>query len=560
MKPSRTSSCLLLINWLPLCLRALIGLGISISASCAWGQIYVFPAEAAFEMDKLKRADLFSKYKPRQIGNPAELGETALYLYYQHARLTYFIGPFESPAQGERAYAHWDGIRKELLQRDPERFGDSQVNLLQVEAAPPGEGPPVNGENDASKGANRPVNSAPQQSAPAPNQASAQAQPPNQGRPPGGGFGAQLSSADEFEAIQEATPPWLGRALPSRIDLSVNCPPPEDQRPQMSCLGFTLGYGLKTYQERVEERWSLSGLLGRSSRKNHFSPGFVYNPINGGKDLGAKYPDGLQRMLEHGVCKWTLMPFAPNAPFAEPSRSAVANGGFYLIDAYRRVDPSKTNELKAHLASGFPIPLAALVDERLMKLRKGQIWSGPPPSPGYGHAILIVGYDDSKSAFKVLNSWGKDWADDGYGWIDYSLFNTVAKETYVVKDAINEKRIRLAELGRNNPERTFETETTVMVDRAENGTIQGIWSLPPGQMGEIRVVAVALNGIGRSIPGSEVKFSSVRGELANATQPVQVGIEGGSATWRMTIPPGAETARSWRAILYVNDFAVAESL
>ena len=31
-----------------------------------------------------------------------------------------------------------------------------------------------------------------------------------------------------------------------------------------------------------------------------------------------------------------------------------------------------------------------------------------------GHAVCIVGYDESKQTFKVRNSWGEKWGDDGY--------------------------------------------------------------------------------------------------------------------------------------------------
>jgi C1A family cysteine protease len=31
-----------------------------------------------------------------------------------------------------------------------------------------------------------------------------------------------------------------------------------------------------------------------------------------------------------------------------------------------------------------------------------------------GHAVLVVGYDDSTSRFIVRNSWGDQWAKSGY--------------------------------------------------------------------------------------------------------------------------------------------------
>lgn len=36
-----------------------------------------------------------------------------------------------------------------------------------------------------------------------------------------------------------------------------------------------------------------------------------------------------------------------------------------------------------------------------------------------GHCIVIVGYDDTKQAWLIRNSWGIGWGTDGYGWFGY---------------------------------------------------------------------------------------------------------------------------------------------
>ena len=41
-----------------------------------------------------------------------------------------------------------------------------------------------------------------------------------------------------------------------------------------------------------------------------------------------------------------------------------------------------------------------------------------------GHAILFVGYDDSKSLFKFKNSWGTSWGHNGYGYLPYKYFTS----------------------------------------------------------------------------------------------------------------------------------------
>jgi C1A family cysteine protease len=47
------------------------------------------------------------------------------------------------------------------------------------------------------------------------------------------------------------------------------------------------------------------------------------------------------------------------------------------------------------------------------------------PTPGDqklgGHAVLIVGYDDTKKCLIVRNSWGENWGDKGYFYLPYQF-------------------------------------------------------------------------------------------------------------------------------------------
>ena len=48
----------------------------------------------------------------------------------------------------------------------------------------------------------------------------------------------------------------------------------------------------------------------------------------------------------------------------------------------------------------------------------------PQESVRGGHAVLAVGYDDSKQAVLIRNSWGKDWGIKGYFWMPYAYIST----------------------------------------------------------------------------------------------------------------------------------------
>jgi C1A family cysteine protease len=52
-----------------------------------------------------------------------------------------------------------------------------------------------------------------------------------------------------------------------------------------------------------------------------------------------------------------------------------------------------------------------------------------------GHAVIAVGYDQSKEAFLVRNSWGDTWGIGGYCWMpeDYLANPDLCDDRWVIK-------------------------------------------------------------------------------------------------------------------------------
>jgi C1A family cysteine protease len=50
------------------------------------------------------------------------------------------------------------------------------------------------------------------------------------------------------------------------------------------------------------------------------------------------------------------------------------------------------------------------------------------------HAINIVGWDDSKRAWLIRNSWGKYWGEDGYAWVAYGCNNVGSYAVFAAAD------------------------------------------------------------------------------------------------------------------------------
>lgn len=51
---------------------------------------------------------------------------------------------------------------------------------------------------------------------------------------------------------------------------------------------------------------------------------------------------------------------------------------------------------------------------------------------GANHAIVIVGWDDDRKAFLIKNSWGTDWGENGYGWVEYGCNNVGDHAMWIV--------------------------------------------------------------------------------------------------------------------------------
>ena len=89
--------------------------------------------------------------------------------------------------------------------------------------------------------------------------------------------------------------------------------------------------------------------------------------------------------------------------------------------------------VKGELYRGNPVIVAMAVSESFHKVRGSAIFNDNYTQPKGYHAMNVVGYDDQKGAFKLLNSWGNDWGDGGYGWVDYETLKVRGVEYYVMQ-------------------------------------------------------------------------------------------------------------------------------
>jgi len=203
--------------------------------------------------------------------------------------------------------------------------------------------------------------------------------------------------------------------MPTWIDIWPPGFKPLNQGEQRSCVAMVMA-SLKEVQEWRETKVH-----------NHFSPAFIYNLIRGEPDGYCDLGEGLRTLQVTGICLENSMPYRPEDYKKKPSQSAKNEAKRFKISHYFTINKN-LQEVKQNLQNF--VPVVAGLDLATM--------NEPPwndPATNKSHAMLIIGYDDERRALKLLNSWGPNWGEKGFGWIPYDKFETVFTELYVAIDA-----------------------------------------------------------------------------------------------------------------------------
>jgi C1A family cysteine protease len=239
-------------------------------------------------------------------------------------------------------------------------------------------------------------------------------------------LGCQFLPADQYAALPVVNAPEIElKTLPKSVTIST--PPIGDQGDQGSCVAWGT-----TYAGRSIDWYITSSLTSYSYSTDIFSPAYVYNQIKISTCAsGAYVVTGLNLLKSQGVCTWTLMPYNASDCSTMPNSTQKAQAASYKISSYGTVAINATT-IKTFLSTNKPVIVAGPVNTAFENLGNGQILGKFTGSSLGGHCYCIIGYDDTKGAFKFQNSWGTGWGSSGYGWISYTYITSWWQEAYVI--------------------------------------------------------------------------------------------------------------------------------
>jgi hypothetical protein len=234
--------------------------------------------------------------------------------------------------------------------------------------------------------------------------------------------------------------------LPAAYSLKEYCPTPGDQGETGTCTAWSSAYYARTILEAIAEQRKGAS----ANDAEAFSPSFIYNQIRDtpGCDDGTSLAAALEIMQEQGCLKASVVKF--DCDFDDWDRFSVLAQPFTIRGHLRLHGPVANNKVlpvKKALASGQPVLIGMHVTKSFMR----------PGSDGFyrpteedllldipdllarkaysGHAMAVIGYDDMKGkqgAVQIINSWGSDWGDAGFGWVEYADFNRFVAQSFTM--------------------------------------------------------------------------------------------------------------------------------
>ena len=229
-------------------------------------------------------------------------------------------------------------------------------------------------------------------------------------------LGCNLLPAAEYAKIPVAKEI---AGIPLKTVVNLACPPVANQG-QSNCIGWGTAYAARSIL------WHRDHVAPYSPSVNIFCPYFV-NYYSGVCTGGAYVSSALGVLYNRGVCRLSI---GTTSDCAVPTAAQNADALIYRINSFGTVTRS-TAAIKAQLNAGFPVIVAGPVNNAFLYYTSGVLSTFSGSSLG-GHCYCIVGYDDTKSAFKFMNSWGTSWGSAGFGWIKYGYETTWWSEAYVM--------------------------------------------------------------------------------------------------------------------------------
>ncbi len=231
----------------------------------------------------------------------------------------------------------------------------------------------------------------------------------------------------------QENPPGASYDLSSQIYF----PKVGNQQGQGSCAAWAVTYYVYGYLEAKDNGWNAKA----GAAEHLISPAWTYNKV-ATSNYGSWMTTNAQILVDWGCATLATMPYDDSDYYSWGNESAWREAplhralDYYLMD-FDEVNPNSTIDMiKDFINNDTPLTFTLHAGEFTPGFADGNfiISSTEYDNPSYNHAQTIVGYNDTISddgdigAFKVVNSWGNGWGDNGYYWLTYECLKEIGYE------------------------------------------------------------------------------------------------------------------------------------
>lgn len=202
------------------------------------------------------------------------------------------------------------------------------------------------------------------------------------------------------------------------VDLRDKCPSVYDQGHLGSCTANSIAfsYHYDEIKQNVSAPFIPSRLFIYYNERN--MEGHV------AEDSGAEIHDGIQSINTIGVCNEADWPYDITKFTDKPTQNCYDEAKLHQTKEFKAVKQN-LEQLKAAIIEGYPVVFGFQVYESFESPDVAKTGIMPIPKDNEkilgGHAVAVVGFDDSKKVFIVRNSWGETWGDKGYFYMPYEF-------------------------------------------------------------------------------------------------------------------------------------------
>lgn len=255
-------------------------------------------------------------------------------------------------------------------------------------------------------------------------------------------MGLELLSSEDYLSLPKTQ--RYRAFLPPKVDLSPMFPLPGNQGRQPSCVGWAVAYGARSYYEATTSGRQMD-------EKSSFSPAYIYNQLRKGTEgctSGLNLLTALKLVQSQGVANLSDFPYVDSSCEDLPSSQTKISASVNKIDSWRTISFGDIESVKGELYKRNPVIVGMKIPNSFKKLRGTEIFAELGNYADGRHAMVIVAYDDTRGAFKVLNSWGRNWGEGGFGWISYAAMADRGAEYFVIQaPAVKPEPMPLPNLG-----------------------------------------------------------------------------------------------------------------